>query len=872
MEHIALYRQFRPQTFDDIVEQETAVTTLRQTVISGKIGHAYLFCGTRGTGKTTIAKVFSRAINCEHPINGNPCNECPTCKGILESTLMDVIEIDAASNNSVDNVRKICEEVVYAPSKAPFKVYIIDEVHMLSSGAFNALLKTLEEPPKHAVFLLATTEPHKIPATILSRCQRFDFKRISLDAITKRLAYICSKESIPADDEALKLIATLADGALRDSISLLDQAQSAASILPNGNKKTITAQSIEEITGIVDTKFLFNMASTLIKGDYEKLLPLCDELFKSGRDLTRFAIDLGGYFRDLLVVRMMPDPTGLVTASATTLKAMYTLAATCSAETLVAFISYISNLVSELKWSPSIRTTFEISLLRLCGRKVKTDIPPLVIPDFVKKQAKAAEEISAKMAEETSSPAIEEKPKEEVKNDVKSLFSKQLKSEPTPEEPKVEKDSQTESASDTKLSEEVKTEVKPEIKTEEKTEKESETKPEEKPSTTSSEKEVKSPFSFTSPLLGINKPSIFNTSASVTSEDKKDEAKESSPSASPVESKPDTSDEIKPEVKTEEKEEKPEVKSETNAEAAPETKTEAKQEVKPEVKAEDKPDTKPEAKPEVKAEPEEKKSFVEAMLSNPDIPDEEKPNENQMDLFSMSGITETKPSNKAERKSKLSSFSSGTSLFSSAIKMEEPKKNDSSSKKSEESVMTLEEVKPEPKPQRRSMIADVYESTKDLPEFKTPVIEEPEVTEEISSEPESPADINAIWSGVIKTFEDEDYPYYLQVSAADIRVTGNKFYIVFNNMDGSAVKELIALNSCKKMRDKLKIVLPDYSFYMCTGEQYNQFVNKKAVNNPESSKAAPEDKGSGNTLFADYVNKKTNEEGMQSTLDFGEDW
>ena len=183
MEHVALYRLYRPMNFDDIVEQEHAVAALRQSVILGRIGHAYLFCGTRGTGKTSIAKVFSRAINCQHPVNGNPCNECEICKGVIDGSLLDVIEMDAASNNSVDNIRRICDEVMFMPAKAKYKVYIIDEVHMLSTGAFNALLRTLEEPPAHAVFLLATTEPHRIPATNLSRCQRYDFRRISNESI-----------------------------------------------------------------------------------------------------------------------------------------------------------------------------------------------------------------------------------------------------------------------------------------------------------------------------------------------------------------------------------------------------------------------------------------------------------------------------------------------------------------------------------------------------------------------------------------------------------------------------------------------------------------------------------------------------------------
>ena len=409
MEHIALYRQFRPITFDEVIEQRTTVSALKQAVVSGKISHAYLFCGTRGTGKTSLAKIFSRAINCENNINGNPCNDCPTCKGILNGTLLDVIEIDAASNNSVDNIRRICDEVVFSPSKAKYKVYIIDEVHMLSAGAFNALLKTLEEPPKHAVFILATTEPFRIPATIHSRCQRYDFRRISPEAIASRLEFICKSEHIEASKESLNLIASLADGALRDAVSLLDQAAGVSS-----NSK-VTTDIVESITGISDSSFMLRMADILISGNYEALLPLCKELSDSGRDLFHFTIDLAGFFRDLLVVRMMPDPTTLVTASNSSLKEMYKVASRTNAETLVAFISYLSNAVSEFKWSPSIRTSFEISLLRLCGRKIKADAVPLVVPDFIAKQEQASIDHTKEVKEV--------KEVNDIKDDIISNFS-----------------------------------------------------------------------------------------------------------------------------------------------------------------------------------------------------------------------------------------------------------------------------------------------------------------------------------------------------------------------------------------------------------------------------------------------------------------
>ena len=433
MEHIALYRLFRPMTFDEIVEQDGPVSSLRQAVKSGRIGHAYLFSGQRGTGKTSIAKVFSRAVNCENPVNGNPCNKCAICKGIIDGSLMDVIEIDAASNNSVENIRRICEEVVFAPSKAKKKVYIIDEVHMLSQGAFNALLKTLEEPPAHVLFLFATTEPHRIPATILSRCQRFEFKRISVDSIVSRLKFICEKEGFKADDDALTLIATLSDGAMRDAVSLLDQ---------TGNSsldKTVTRDAVLRITGTVDDEFLGKMARALLGGDFETLLNLCEDLSNSGRDIVRFSLDLAQYFRDLLVVRMMPDPTRLLKVSTATLATMYDICKDTSAETLAAFISKLSSMVSDLKWSPSLRTTFEIALIHLCGRKVKVEPVPLVVPDFVKKQMEFAKtkvlstpEI-VKPVSPAPVPAPEAKPVKE--EPVKGEPVKEEVKEPEKEEP-----------------------------------------------------------------------------------------------------------------------------------------------------------------------------------------------------------------------------------------------------------------------------------------------------------------------------------------------------------------------------------------------------------------------------------------------------
>ena len=413
MDHVALYRLYRPMNFDEIVEQSHAVAALRQSVISGKIGHAYLFCGTRGTGKTSIAKVFSRAINCKNPVNGNPCNECEICKGVIDGSLLDVIEMDAASNNSVDNIRRICDEVMFMPAKAKYKVYIIDEVHMLSTGAFNALLKTLEEPPAHAVFLLATTEPHRIPATILSRCQRYDFRRISNASIVERLSFIAEKQNINIEKDALSAIATIGDGALRDSVSLLDQVSTTSA------GKTITRDDILRITGVVDESFLNKFATALLEGRAADLLPLCRELTMDGRDLIRFTLDLAQYFRNILVTQVSASPSTLIESTSSAIAAMTELGKRTDTTSILFFISKLSDLAGELKWSPSARTSFEIMMLRLASRGNK------ILPAVVKPVEKAAvpevppvaavkDEPKAEPKIEPTIPAIAKAPAQEI--------------------------------------------------------------------------------------------------------------------------------------------------------------------------------------------------------------------------------------------------------------------------------------------------------------------------------------------------------------------------------------------------------------------------------------------------------------------------
>ena len=297
MSYTALYRKFRPVEFEDVKGQEHIITTLKNQIEANRIGHAYLFCGTRGTGKTTVAKIFAKAVNCEHPVNGSPCGECAMCRSIAAGTSMNVIEIDAASNNGVDNIREIREEVAYRPTEGKYKVYIIDEVHMLSIGAFNALLKTLEEPPEYVIFILATTEVHKIPITILSRCQHYDFKRISIETITGRMRDLMQEEQVEVEEKALRYVAKAADGSMRDALSLLDQC--IAFYL--GQK--LTYDNVLEVLGAVDTDVFSRLLRSVIRRDVPKVLDIVDDLVMQGRELTQLATDFTWYLRNLLLVK-----------------------------------------------------------------------------------------------------------------------------------------------------------------------------------------------------------------------------------------------------------------------------------------------------------------------------------------------------------------------------------------------------------------------------------------------------------------------------------------------------------------------------------------------------------------------------------------
>ena len=298
MSYTALYRKFRPATFEEVKGQDHIVTTLKNQIQAGRIGHAYLFCGTRGTGKTTVAKILAKAVNCEHPLDGSPCNECSSCQAIQAGTSTNVIEIDAASNNGVDNIREIREEVSYRPTQGRYKVYIIDEVHMLSTGAFNALLKTLEEPPEYVIFILATTEVNKIPVTILSRCQRYDFKRITIDTIAGRLMELMQKEGVEAEERAVRYVAKAADGSMRDALSLLDQC------IAFYLGESLTYDKVLNVLGTVDTEVFSQLLRRVIVQDAAGSIRILEELVVKGKEMGQFVNDFTWYMRNLMLVSL----------------------------------------------------------------------------------------------------------------------------------------------------------------------------------------------------------------------------------------------------------------------------------------------------------------------------------------------------------------------------------------------------------------------------------------------------------------------------------------------------------------------------------------------------------------------------------------
>lgn len=360
MSYTALYRKFRPTEFSDVKGQDHIVTTLKNQLKADRIGHAYLFCGTRGTGKTTIAKIFAKAVNCEHPTDGEPCGECASCRAIAAGTSMNVIEIDAASNNGVDNIREIRDEVAYSPTEGKYKVYIIDEVHMLSIGAFNALLKTLEEPPSYVIFILATTEAHKIPITILSRCQRYDFRRITTETITARLRELMQEEQVEAEEKALAYVAKAADGSMRDALSLLDQC--IAFYL--GQK--LTYDHVLDVLGAVDVDVFSSFFRKICAGELSEVIRELEQIILQGRELSQFVIDFIWYLRNLLMLKSAGNKEDVLDISSEHLEQMEQEAMLLDADTLIRYIRVFSELSGQIRYAGQKRVLVEIALIKLC--------------------------------------------------------------------------------------------------------------------------------------------------------------------------------------------------------------------------------------------------------------------------------------------------------------------------------------------------------------------------------------------------------------------------------------------------------------------------------------------------------------------------
>ena len=367
MSYTALYRKFRPNTFADVKGQDHIVTTLKNQLKANRIGHAYLFTGTRGTGKTTIAKIFARTVNCENPTEDGPCGECRICKAIAAGASMNVIEIDAASNNGVDNIREIVEEVSYSPAEGKYKVYIIDEVHMLSIGAFNALLKTLEEPPSYVIFILATTEVHKLPITILSRCQRYDFKRISIDTITARMQELIQAENVQVEERALRYIAKAADGSMRDALSLLDQC------IAFHLGKELTYDKVLDVLGAVDTEVFSRLLRCILERNVLGCVQLLEEIVMQGRELTQFVTDFTWYLRNLMLVQASDNLEDVIDMSTDNLKRLKEEATLADMEQIVRYIRIFSELTGQIRYAAQKRILVEIALIKLCRPEMETN-------------------------------------------------------------------------------------------------------------------------------------------------------------------------------------------------------------------------------------------------------------------------------------------------------------------------------------------------------------------------------------------------------------------------------------------------------------------------------------------------------------------
>lgn len=366
----AFYRKYRPSTFTDVVGQEHITKTLENAVKTGKTSHAYLFTGSRGTGKTSCAKILAKAVNCLNPHDGNPCNECEICKGIDNGSILDIIEIDAASNNGVDNIRDLREEANFTPANARYRVYIIDEVHMLSIGAFNALLKTLEEPPAHVIFILATTEVHKLPSTILSRCQRFDFKRIPPESMAVRLREVAEKESLRLSDDGAMLIARIADGAMRDALSLLDRCSSHSGI--------IDSKAVASSAGLAGREYIFELCDCIIQKDAAKALEIVNKLYNDSCDMERLITELTSHFRNLMVSKAVKNFRDMIICSQGEIEIIREQSAKTTLAAIMSCIDVLTESASAMKQGANRRTSAELCIIRLCTPSLDSSIDALL--------------------------------------------------------------------------------------------------------------------------------------------------------------------------------------------------------------------------------------------------------------------------------------------------------------------------------------------------------------------------------------------------------------------------------------------------------------------------------------------------------------
>ena len=422
----ALYRKWRPMTFDDVVGQNHITETLKHELASEKIGHAYLFCGTRGTGKTTTAKIFSRAVNCENPKDGEPCNVCDTCKGIIDGRIMDVYEMDAASNNGVDAIRNLREEVIYTPAGCKYKVYIIDEVHMLTIQAFNALLKTLEEPPEHALFILATTEPQKIPQTILSRCQRYDFKRIGVDDIAGRLKKVAAAEGINATEDALELIAEIGDGSMRDALSVLDRCSAFG--------EELRRENVSEIVGIVDERVLFDITEDVISNNVSGAIAKLDGLLNMGKDVLTFFEDYIEHLRSVLLCNECEKPEKVLEKSPEAIEKYKSQAEKLTATQLISGLTVLHEYHARAKSMAIPRIAAEVALIKFCKPKYSSEVDALnarieKLEQLVGRGAAAVQlpEIKSEAVHHDKNP---DAPPWNVQSENKDIDSSQKKEEP----------------------------------------------------------------------------------------------------------------------------------------------------------------------------------------------------------------------------------------------------------------------------------------------------------------------------------------------------------------------------------------------------------------------------------------------------------